>query len=93
MNDEKIVTIICNPVRVRIGDYFPAEFEIINAKVAVDVPLTRENFHNFSILVEGVEDSPVLTTKGFRWCYNQLRDMMAPEPEPEEPSGADEEWN
>jgi hypothetical protein len=93
----EMITVYCKPVRVRIGDYFPAEFEMVDVKVAVNVPLTPELVENYDTLAEGVQDTPRLTIAGFRWCYNQLRNALV-DPESDDPDKDadtdldDEEW-
>lgn len=82
--DKRTVTVLCKPTRLRIGHYFPAEFEILNATVALNVPFTEENFDNYQDIEQmrgAVDVPPELTVAGFQWCYNQLRDALTIEPE------------
>lgn len=69
------ITILCKPLRIRVGDYFPVEFELLDTLVAVKVPLDNEHVDNCEEVkdVAELKVTPILTTTGLRWCYNQLR--------------------
>lgn len=100
MSDEipATITIRFKPNSIRVGDYFPAEFEAVETMVALDVPFKEEFFHNYSDLVRTKQYiQPDLTIPGFRWCYNQLRSIFVTDLSEEfgkdnETDLTDEEW-